>query len=156
MNWAGYVSLVGLVVITFLDVASGYLFNKPIKGSLEIVESTMTVFACFALFYATINRQHIAVDLFFVRFPKRIQNIVDIFGSLLGFAIWGVVGYEVYVVGMRMVDSGETTSFLGIPLYPFEFLCALGLFLYSLVLLLQVIFPSKLKEVDQSEGGLSI
>jgi TRAP-type C4-dicarboxylate transport system permease small subunit len=34
LNWVGYVSLAGLVLITFVDVAGRYLMNKPLMGSL--------------------------------------------------------------------------------------------------------------------------
>src|SRR5512147_1008737 len=91
LNWVGYLSLTGLVLLTSADVFGRYFFNSPVLGAVEITELSMAILAGFAMLYTTTQRMHISVDLFFVRFSKRAQIIVDGFGSLLGFVIWGII-----------------------------------------------------------------
>jgi TRAP-type C4-dicarboxylate transport system permease small subunit len=156
LNWVGYISLSGIVLVTSVDVIGRYCFNKPLLGSLEILELSMAVLGGFAMLYTTTQRGHISVDLFLVRFSRRTQLIIDSFGSFLGFGIWGIIAYQVYMLGMRLLKSGESTNLLRIPLSPFQFILALGLSLYGLTLLIQGLRPLMLKEPEKKEGGLSI
>ena len=156
LNWIGYISLSGIVLVTCVDVIGRYCFNKPLLGGLEILELSMAVLGGFAMLYTTTQRGHISVDLFFVRFSRRTQVIIDSFGSLLGFGTWGIIAYQVYLLGIRLLKSGDSTNLLRIPLSPFQFILALGLALYSLTLLIQGLRPLILKESEKKEGGLGI
>jgi TRAP-type C4-dicarboxylate transport system permease small subunit len=156
LNWIGYISLTGIVLITCVDVFGRYCLNKPLLGGLEILELSMAVLGGFAMLYTTTQRGHISVDLFFIRFSRRTQVILESFGSLLGFGIWGLIAYQVYLLGIRLLKSGESTNLLRIPLSPFQFILALGVALYSLTLLIQSLRPLISKESEKKEGGLSI
>jgi TRAP-type C4-dicarboxylate transport system permease small subunit len=156
LNWIGYISLTGIVLVTCVDVFGRYCLNKPLLGSIEILELSMAILGGFAMLYTTTQRGHISVDLFFIRFSRRTQVIIDSFGSLLGFGTWGLIAYQVYLLGIRMLKSGDSTNMLRIPLSPFQFILALGLSLYSLTLLIQGLRPLILKESEKREGGLSI
>jgi TRAP-type C4-dicarboxylate transport system permease small subunit len=153
LNWIGYLSLTGLVLLTSADVVGRYCFNSPVLGTVEVTELSMTILAGFAMLYTTTQRMHISVDLFFVRFPKRMQIIVDSLGSFLGFAIWGVIAWQVYTLGMRMFKTGDVSNLLHIPVAPFQFTLALGLTLHGLTLLFQGIRPLITKESEKLEGG---
>jgi TRAP-type C4-dicarboxylate transport system permease small subunit len=91
------------------------------------------------MFYTTTQRGHISVDLFLVRFSRRAQVIIDSIGSLLGFGTWSIIAYQTYLLGLRVLEAGDTTSFLTIPLSPFQFIFALGISFYSLTLLIQAL-----------------
>jgi len=156
LNWVGYVSLAGIVLITFFDVAGRYLINKPLRGSLEITELTMVVLGGFAMLYTTTQRGHISVDLFFVRFSRRSQIIIDCMGSLLGFGTWGVITYQVYLIGLLMLEARDSTAILRIPLSPFQFIFAFGIALYGLTLLIQALRLPISEESGKKEGGLGI
>ena len=156
LSWIGYVSLAGIVLVTCVDVVGRYFINKPLIGSLENLELSMTVLGGFAMLYTTTQRGHIRVDLFYVRFSRRIQIILDSFGSLLGFGTWGVITYQVYLIGMRMLKSGRSTNVLLIPLSPFLFIFALGLALYSLALLMETLHPRVSEESKKKEEGIGI
>jgi TRAP-type transport system small permease protein len=156
LNWVGYISLAGIVLVTCVDVVGRYCINKPLLGSLEMLELSMAVLGGFAMLYTTTQRGHISVDLLFIRFSRRTQVVIDCFGSLLGFGTWGIIAYQVYLLGMRMLKSGDSTSLLRIPLSPFQFILALGLSLYSLTLLIQALHPLISKGSEKKEGGLGI
>ena len=156
LNWVGYISLTGIVLITCVDVFGRYCLNKPLLGGFELLELSMAVLGGFAMLYTTTRRGHISVDLFFIRFSRRAQVIIDSFGSLLGFGIWGLMAYQVYLLGIRMLKTRELTNLIKIPLSPFQFILALGVALYSLTLLIQSLRPLILKESEKKEGELSI
>lgn len=156
LNWIGYVSLIGIVLITCADVFGRYCLNKPLLGGFELIELSTAVVGSFAMLYTTTQRMHISVDLFFIQFSRRTQVILESFGSLLGFGIWGIMAYQIYLLGIRLLRSGESTILLHIPLSPFQFILALGVALYSLTLLIQGLHTIFLKESVKEEGGLSI
>jgi TRAP-type C4-dicarboxylate transport system permease small subunit len=156
LNWVGYISITGIVVVTTIDVVGRYFFNRPLLGGVEILELSMAILGGFAMLYTTTQGGHISVDLFFVKFPKRTQVIIDSVGSLLGFGTWGIIAYQVYLLGIRMMKTRELTNLLKIPLSPFQFVLALGLSLYSLTLLIQALRPLISKVSEKREGGLNI
>ena len=156
LNWVGYISLAVIVLVTSIDVIGRYCLNMPLLGSNEILELSMAILGGFAMLYTTIQRGHISVDLFFVRFSKRTQLIIDIFGSLVGFGIWGIIGYQVYLLGLHTLKAGDRTGDLGLPVSPFQFILALGISLYSLTLLIQSLRTLILKESGKKEEGISI
>ena len=156
LNWIGYISLTGLVLLTSVDVIGRYFFNSPLLGAVEMTEFSMAILAGFAMLYTTTRRMHISVDLFFVRFSKPVQMIIDSFGSFLGFAIWGIVAWQVYALGMHMFRKEEVSNLLGVPVAPFQFTLALGLALHGLTLLFQGIRPLVTKESEKLEGGPTI
>jgi TRAP-type transport system small permease protein len=156
LNWVGYVSLCGIVLITSVDVIGRYFFNRPLLGSLEILELSMAVLGGFAILYTTTRRGHISVDLFYVNFSKGLQMAVDVFGSLLGFATWAVIAYQVFRLGKRSFDGADATTLLHIPIAPFQFILALGIAVYSLVLLVEGIRPLVSSKESEKKEELSI
>jgi len=151
LNWIGSVSLCGIVLITTVDVVGRYFFNSPLLGALEILELSMAILGGFAILYTTTRRGHISVDLFYVNFPKPLQKVVEAFGSLLGFATWFVIAYQVFKLGQRSLRGADATTLLHIPIAPFQFVLALGLIVYSLVLLVQAIKALFSKQSEDKE-----
>jgi len=156
LNWVVFISLTGIVLVTCIDVVGRYFLNKPLQGSLEILELSMAVLGGFAILYTTAQRGHISVDLFFIRFSRLTQAVIDCIGSLLGFGIWGLIAYQVYLLGVRVLEAGDSTNLLLIPLSPFWFIFSLGLSLHALTLMIQVLRPLISEGSEKKEGGLSI
>jgi len=156
VNWVAYISISAIVLITSIDVIGRYFLNMPLLGGLELLELSMAVFGGFAILYTTTRRGHISVDLFFVRFPKRLQIAIDSFGSILGSAVWGVIAYRVFVLGKQSLMTRFSSAILNIPIGPFEIVLALALALYSLVLLIQAFRPLATEGSENEEGELSL
>jgi len=141
VNWIAYISISAVVLITSVDVAGRYFFNMPIMGGTELLELTMAVFGGFAILYTSTRRGHIAVDLFYVLFPRRLQVAIHGFGHLLGSGVWGIIAYKSFVLGKDSLMTGFSSAILNIPVGPFELVLATALGLYSLVLLVQAFLP---------------
>jgi TRAP-type transport system small permease protein len=140
-NWFGYLALATIILITFADVSLRYCFDKPIKGSLDIIESTMAILGASAIVYTTMQRGHVSVDWLTSRFSRRARNIVLSFGSFLGFLTWGLVAYEAFLVGIAAVRDQEVSLVIAMPLGPFRIIMAIAFFLYCLIELLFAIKP---------------
>src|SRR5437879_602366 len=61
--WLAAAALVILMTVTVADVFLRYLFNKPIRGSYDIVESMLLVLVFNAMAAAFFRRRNIVIDL---------------------------------------------------------------------------------------------
>lgn len=154
--WVGYIAMAAIVLIVFVDVCGRYFLNHPLLGSEELVEFVlMPALGGFAIMYAAVKRGHVAVDLVVARFPRRTQIIMQSIASLLGFGIWAVVAYQVYLYALEELKCHALTENLRISLVPFNFTLALGTFLCCLTLLIQACHPEVSEEKPEKKvGGL--
>jgi len=156
VNWVGYISISAIVLVTAIDVIGRYCFNKPLLGSLELLELLMAVFGGFAILHTTARRGHINVDLLFAIFPRRLQIAVHAFGSMMGSAIFAIIAYRVFTLGRQSLLTRYYTTILFIPTGPFEIVLACMLGLFSLVLFVQAFLPPSAKKSENVEEELSI
>ena len=156
VNWVGYISISAVVLITSVDVAGRYFLNMPIMGGTELLELSMAVFGGVAILYTSTRRGHIAVDLFYVLFPRRLKVVIHSFGHLMGSAVWGIIAYKAFALGKDSLMTGFGSSILNIPIGPFELVLATALGLYSLVLLVQAFRPPAAAGTKHEEGELTL
>jgi TRAP-type C4-dicarboxylate transport system permease small subunit len=153
------VSYAGVVVIMLLNVADVLLTKfaaKPISGAYEITESLLlcTVFASFA--YAQSKKAHINMTILINIFPKALKFFVYGLMGLLSAGVAAIVGYAAVQQALSAIDKGTVTSVLMIPMYPFYYIEAGAMFvftlslLYDAVLSFAAIFSKKHEEIVTS------
>jgi TRAP-type C4-dicarboxylate transport system permease small subunit len=69
---------------------------------------------------------HVAVDIVVMRFPKRMQTVIDIVNHVISFFVLGFITWKSFMRGFEIMAFGEVSATLHIPSYPFVFLVALG------------------------------
>ena len=95
-----------MVVIT-VDVGGRYFFNKPLPGSLEIVQMIILVMSGFAMMLTAAKGKHIKIVLIPSRLSERGQVISNSLGELLGFCTWALLTIAVYQQTIRSIRYGE-------------------------------------------------
>ena len=90
-------ALVSLMMVTCVDVFMRYLFNRPVRGSYEIVECLMLVFVFHGMAAAFFGRRHIVIDLIDSFVSARVAaffiRIADVLSLLcLGLVFWAMIG----------------------------------------------------------------
>jgi len=142
-KWLGWGSAAIIFLMMFFvaaDVGGRYIFNKPITGSLDIVELMMGLLTFLAMGYCAFKAGHVVVDLLtsgLSSHTNAILNIITSFASavILGFIVWQL-GYK-GVVGMISVSAGGRRSLLlQIPQSPFYVVAAIGCLLACVELLI--------------------
>jgi TRAP-type C4-dicarboxylate transport system permease small subunit len=128
-----------MMLITVGDVAGRYFFNRPILGVFELTRFGMGAIVCTALGFSQINKVHIAINLLVSRLPQAWQNIIETFNFLVAFITFCIVSWQMFVFTGRLYTSAQVTSVLGVSIYPFVLLSALGVVLFTLVLLWDLI-----------------
>lgn len=122
----GALALVGMMLLTAVDVAGRYLFNTPIVGAFEVTEFLVLILIFSFIGYTQREKSHVSVDLLFSRFPRRAQITIDFVNHLIALVLLGLMAWMGYRNGYELIEVGEKSGNLGIPHYPFAFFLSLG------------------------------
>jgi TRAP-type C4-dicarboxylate transport system permease small subunit len=131
----GYVATVMLGLMTLLtvvDVFMRYVLNAPITGATEVSELMMVILVFPALAWIAIDRSHIRVDLLVVKWPRRVQLMVEIVTLLLALGTYAIITWQSFLESMEV---REATSLLEVPEAPFHWIMTLGFAVLCLAIL---------------------
>lgn len=123
---AGGLLLAGVLVMTVASVAGRYLFNFPIPGDYEITELACGVAVFAFLPYCQLKRANIVVEFFTSRVPEGWKRMLDALHSLAFTGVATLMAWRLAVGGLGKMADGQTTIYLGIPLYWGYFLAVVG------------------------------
>lgn len=127
----GAAFLVGMMVLIVANIIYR-LFGHVIAGSYELSELMIVVAVAFALGYAAVHKSHIVVKIVISRFSQRWQSIIEVLMSLISLATWAVIAWASFnVLSQRWLT--EVTDLLDIPYLPFRIIFVLGLVIFCLV-----------------------
>jgi TRAP-type C4-dicarboxylate transport system permease small subunit len=149
----GYITYGILALVVVVNVICRFLFQHPLKGTVEVVEMAMLFVAFFAIPVTAKKRAHITVGLFVHRFPNHIQKIVYRIGFFLSAVIAGIITYQAMVNTIySMRHLYETTPVMYIPFAPLKFVMAFGCLILFIVLLLDTLYPMPIQEVPKGDA----
>jgi TRAP-type C4-dicarboxylate transport system permease small subunit len=129
-------TLLGLMLLTCIDVAGRYLFDRPLPGGFELTELGMGALIFTSLPLVTLRRQHVRVDLFENLISARWQALQQAFLDLLSGACMAVIAWRLWVKAADMASAGETTATLQIPVYPLVYGMAVLAFVTTALIVL--------------------
>lgn len=140
MNYLGTGFLVLMMLITVLDVLGRYILNRPLSGSLELIEYTMVVVGTLGLGWCTLQGRHLTVDLVVAGLPPRVQNIIDIITHCLCLSAYSLLSWQAVLESTNSLLIYEDVSdVLEIPVYPFFYLMSFGFIMLGLAILVRLI-----------------
>jgi len=135
VNLVGIVILLGMMMLIVVDVFLRYVFNKPVPGSVEVVEFMMGAVVFTGMAYTGIKKGHIGLGFLVSKMPARGQAVVDTFNFSVSTLFFALVSWKSVVQSVVLYRSSQTSSVLGIPAYPFLIVLAVGSGLLALVFL---------------------
>jgi len=138
--WAvrlGAVILTLMMVLVFTDVFLRYVFNRPLSGSVEIVEIMMALCIALGMAYTGITKGHISVELLVSRFSLKTQAALDVFHFLIATIMFLLMGWKTAQQALVTSRRHVTTTVLEIPIYPFVWVLSICAGLLGLVFFLQ-------------------
>lgn len=131
-------ALVVMMLVSVLDVAMANLFNRPIVGTFDLVETTL-VLAVFLGFPETFySDSHIAVDVvdFFVS-PATVARL-KILAKLVSFVFLVFLAWQMIEPARDAFKFGERKQELGLPLYALWLPMIFGIAVSALMVLLSL------------------
>ena len=87
----GCIALMVLTLLTVADVIGRYVFNHPIKGTIEISQQLMAYVFFFGLAHTLVKGVHVRVTIALDRFPHRLRMIAEVIASIVGVFFCGLL-----------------------------------------------------------------
>jgi len=135
------VVLFAMMLVTAVDVAGRYLFNKPIAGGFELTEILLAALIYCGLPLVSARREHIVIDTFDPMFSKALKRGLDMVAEVVCAVALAGVGWLIFLRANRIVEYGDTTSVLKLPLAPVVYLMAVMITVAALIHLLLIFVP---------------
>ena len=135
-------ALVFMMTLTTCDIILR-IFGKPIIGTYEIVAFSGGVVIGFSTPITSFMRGQIFVDFFYQKFPRVTQNILNTTTRLVDIALFGIISWNLMIMGRDMYRSGEVSLTLQLPFYPVAYGIAFAMFVQCLVLVCDIIKIAK-------------
>ena len=122
-------ALLGIMVLTAVDVTGRKFLAASVPGSLEMTELLMVTVIFAALPLVSLHREHVVFDSLDPLLPPWVRRVQQFAVELLCGALLAGLAWVLAVKAGRMAGYGDLTAQLGWPLAPFVYgmsaLCAL-------------------------------
>ncbi len=114
-------SMIGIMALTSVNVATRYLLDAPISGSDEIVQYLLAILVFSAFPLVTIERRHFSVAIF----SRSARGALRYWSVLLELVVsataCGIITVQLWSVAEQMRAERITTMVLQLPQAPLEF-----------------------------------
>jgi len=147
-----HISMAALFIMMAMTVINTVIRKAGIGGIVDAFDMTNLLMICTvycALAYQESIKGHVRIDMFVDMLPGISSKIVDTILNVLSVAIMAVMFYAYFNAIVPRFHSGSSTQVLKIPEWPFYILVTIGLFLFTLAMLLNTIgafVPEKKEE----------
>ena len=135
LNSIGAWALMGITLLTGLDVLLRYFFARPIKGTYELTELVLCVLVFFGLAYTAANEGNVSVPLVVSRLPQRARAFVVAIGSFLSMGLIFVMAWRAFAQAEIYRNQNLTSAILHFPIFPLLLVVGVGCGVLFLVLL---------------------
>jgi TRAP-type C4-dicarboxylate transport system permease small subunit len=115
--WIAATALVILMMVTVFDVFMRYVFNRPIRASLDTVEVMLLVFVFNGMAAAFFGRRHIVIDLLDGAFGPRITHVLIRTADVLSVICLALLAWAMWLPATQAYAYGDTKMELPIPIY---------------------------------------
>ena len=115
--WVAASALVILMMVTVVDVFMRYLFNRPIRASLETVEVMLLVFVFNGMAAAFFDRRHIVIDLLDNVCGPRITGMLIRIADVLSVLCLALLAWAMRQPAMQAYQYGDAKMELPVPIY---------------------------------------
>jgi TRAP-type C4-dicarboxylate transport system permease small subunit len=150
-RWLHYLSgalLIGLMVLTVVNILGRSLFDTPVPGAVELTEIGMVAIVFMGLAYAQERGDHIRVELLYEKFGARGRRVLDLFATLVSFVTVAVMTWRLWAYASQLAVSGRTTSVLRIPLSWVAWVAVAGGVVYAVAVVVTAEHPAEPTETD--------
>lgn len=140
---ASSVLLVGMMLLTFLDVVFRYLINKPIRGAFEVTELLLLVLIFAGLPLVSHADEHVTMDFIDrVLPPAALKALVRLVHGLCA-ALMFFMTWQVWIKAGKIAGYGDTTDVLRIAVAPFVYFMTVMVGLTGLVHVYKTFVPGE-------------
>ena len=141
-----YIALIGMILMMMLTVTDVFLrraFLSPIRCVYEIQGFTLLIVTFFTWAYCQMGDGHIKITFISEKLPPRVAASLDVITYTIAVAVYSVMVWQTKVRATYFKDSGAISGELGLVLWPFPIIGAVGVALFVMALVLTLIHRVK-------------
>jgi TRAP-type C4-dicarboxylate transport system permease small subunit len=148
----GTFCLYALVLLTFADVLSRNLFNRPIPGVLEVTEYWLMVPMVFiGIWWAGLGHEHVRVTMLTEALGRNSLKLAESVVALISILILLRMAWLGFHVAYESMSDGEYAGAYKIVIWPVRFVTALGFLSFALVIAKHIYLVLFRAETDAEE-----
>jgi len=129
--FVGGTMLMGMMLLTAIDVFLRYFFGTPIQGSMEITQFMMCLLVTFGIVYCAVRKGHIRVELVLIHLPRRANRVLNMIAYSSSAIFFILISWQTFL--HAKTSTKLTSPVLFIPVYPFVYAVSIGMALLALV-----------------------
>lgn len=111
------VALVLMMCVTILDVTLRYLFNSPVRGSYDLVETSMAVFVFHGMSTAILHRRNIVIDIVDTLVHRYVVIALIRISDVLTLATLVLFAYAMITPAVQAYNYGDLKMELEVPVW---------------------------------------
>ncbi len=142
------VILMSMMGLTVADVLGRYLRNAPVAGATEVTELLLAAVIFIGLPAASLDGDHIAVDLLTDRFRRTAKRLLAAAVSLFSGVVLGVIAWRLWAIGDQIAGYGGITPTLKLPIAPLGYFLAVLTGLAAVITILHGLMAHKTQAGD--------
>lgn len=131
--------LVAMMLVITFDVVARWLFDFAITGSYDFIQSGLSMVIFLGLAYTHVHKDHISIDFLVDKLTEKGQQIANIFIELFIAIVMFLTATQLWSNSQRLYQSNTVTGDLGIPIFLFAILAAVGTLAFAIVAVMNVI-----------------
>jgi len=133
--------------MTVTDIFLRNIFMIFLPGVFELTQFLLCMIVFCAAAYAQDNGAHVCIDVIYGVLPRVGKWVISLVSSIFFLAINIVMTYFVFQLALAQIERGDFTSSLEIPWWTVSMLASVGMFLFTLSVVCDLIFIIKDKGV---------
>lgn len=115
--WVAASALVVLMMVTVADVFLRYVFNRPIRGSYDTVDTMLLVFVFNGMAAAFFGRRNIVIDLLDSIVGTRMTAVLIRIADVLSVLCLGLLIWSMLLPAVQAYHYGDVKMELRLPIY---------------------------------------
>lgn len=123
----GNLTLVGLILLIFVDVVMRNTVNMPIPAVMEVTQHWMMVPMVFiGIWWAGLSNEHVRVTIMTEKLGPKAQLAAEVIGGVMSVLLLLVMSWYAFGVAYDSFESGEYAGAYEIYIWPVRFVTGLG------------------------------
>jgi len=139
MKMVAAACLIGMALVTGVDIALRATLKMPILGSEEIVTFLAVIALGFSLPYAHTQGSNIGVEMLVRRLPRKVRRAIKLCTDLVSMLLFFLVAWRMALYAHATGRSGEVSMTLELPKHYVMYMLALGFLMFAALLLRDVV-----------------
>jgi TRAP-type C4-dicarboxylate transport system permease small subunit len=137
--------LLGMMLLTVVDVVARYVFSRPVRGAFEVTELMLLVLIFAGLPLVSHADEHVTMDFIDRVLPPRTLGVWVRFVHAVCAALMFFLTWQIWIKAGKISGYGDTTDVLRIVLGPFVYFMAVMTALTGVVHIFKVYAPGAAK-----------